>query len=179
MKFVAFFRNLNLGRPPAPTRAALEQAFSEAGATHARSFQTNGTLVYEARSLAAARRVLKSAQAALKADSGFAEPAFLRPMSQLAELVASAPFAGVDTASVYDCCVTFLGDKLAVPAGAPTTNTRGDVEVLAYTGSEALAVSRKFGASPGSPNAFIERTFGQPASTRAWSTLARLVAAHA
>ncbi len=31
-KFVVFFRNLNLGHPPAPTRAVFEAAFADAGA---------------------------------------------------------------------------------------------------------------------------------------------------
>ena len=37
MRFAAFFRNLNLGRPSCPTREQLESAFVEAGAGAAAS----------------------------------------------------------------------------------------------------------------------------------------------
>jgi uncharacterized protein (DUF1697 family) len=57
-KYAAFFRNLNLGRSNYPDRQGFEAAFLEAGAPHAASFLTNGTLVFEARSPAHARTVL-------------------------------------------------------------------------------------------------------------------------
>ncbi|NHN57147.1 hypothetical protein G9U51_15355 [Calidifontibacter sp. DB0510] len=46
---VAFFRNLNLGHPGSPDRLGLEAAFARAGADGIRSFQTNGTVAFEAR----------------------------------------------------------------------------------------------------------------------------------
>lgn len=35
-------------------------------------------------------------------------------------------------------------------------------------------VCRKFGASPGSPNAWLEHTLGVSATTRAWTTIVRI-----
>jgi uncharacterized protein (DUF1697 family) len=101
VKFAAFFRNLNLGRPPAPTRTVLEAAFTEAGAVNPCSFLTNGTVVFEAGTPAKAARVLKAVQAALRRD-GFDEPAALRDVDGLAALVASDPLAGVALDDVYD-----------------------------------------------------------------------------
>lgn len=77
VKFAVFFRNLNLGRPPAPTRAALEAAFAAAGAAHPCPFLTNSTVVFEAGTPAGAARILEAAQAALR-RAGFGEPAALR-----------------------------------------------------------------------------------------------------
>ena len=80
MKFVAFFRNLNLGRPPAPTRAQLESAFLDAGAESAESFLTNGPLVFVASWPDKARLIVIRACAFLQESTGFREPAFLRVM---------------------------------------------------------------------------------------------------
>ena len=46
---VAFFRNMNLGqaRSHSPTRPVLEDAFALAGAVGVRSFQTNGTVLFD------------------------------------------------------------------------------------------------------------------------------------
>lgn len=178
MKFAAFFRNLNLGRPPAPDRAQFEAVFIEAGAGSAASFLVNGTMVFEASSRRRAAQVLKQAQALLLAANGFEEPAFLRSLDDLAALVRSDPFAGIDKASVYERCVTFLHPKLILPEPVPKANARGDVQVLACTQTELLTTALKFGASPGSPNLFAEKAFGLPASTRAWNTVVRLVQRH-
>jgi uncharacterized protein (DUF1697 family) len=182
-KFVAFFRNLNLGRPPAPTRAVFEAAFADAGAVDPCSFLTNGTLVFGARTPAQARRILKAAQAALRRD-GFDEPAALRDMAGLAALVASDPLAGVALDDVYAPCATFLIGAPADGVSLPSTNAKGDmrvgdVRVVSWHDGMLLSLAYKLGTSAGSPNAFVERTLDVPATTRVWNTVVRLVRKHA
>ena len=177
-KFVAFFRNLNLGRPPAPTRAVLEAAFTEAGAANPCSFLTNGTVVFEAGSPAKAARIMKAAQATLRRD-GFKEPAALRDVAGLAALVASDPLAGVEMDGVYAPCATFLIGTPADGVSLPSANTKGDVRVVSWHDGMLLSLTYKLGSSAGSPNAFVERTLDVPATTRVWNTVVRLVRKHA
>lgn len=179
MKHAVFFRNLNLGRPRCPTRAQFEAAFLGAGAESAASFLTNGTLVFEARHKTAARKVLAQACEALAVECGLREPAFLRSVDHLAGLVALDPFGAVDRGSVYEVCVSFLHPKHIDLPALPLTAKRQDVEVLHATEGEAFSISRVVGNTPGSPNAFLEKLLGAPASTRAWNTVVRLVDKHA
>ena len=179
MKFVAFFRNLNLGRPPAPTRAQLESAFLDAGAASAESFLTNGTLVFETSTPAKARKIVKRAGAILQESNGFREPAFMRDLDYLAELVHRDPYAAVDRDSAYALGVTFLQQGLALPSEPPVENRKKDVLAVEYTQTEFLSLVYKFNSSPGSPNDFIEKAFGSPATTRVWNTICRLVKKHA
>ena len=181
MRYVAFFRNLNLGRRNCPDRAQFEQAFLETGASAASSFLTNGTMAFEARSRRAAEHILDAASASLAASCGLDEPAFLRGIDQLAALVETEPFRAIDPATVFACCVTFLHRDAAVAVAGklPSSTPRGDVEVIAITGSEALCIVRKLGKSPGSPNAFLEKALALPATTRVWNTVVRLVDKHA
>jgi uncharacterized protein (DUF1697 family) len=175
LKFVVFFRNLNLARPPAPTRAQFEGAFLTAGATSAESFLTNGTLVFAANTRIAADKVLKRACAVLQGLSGFKEPAFMRELAYLAGLVRREPFAAVERGVVYELCATFFDKDLVLPPDPPCENKRKDVLAVAYTPSEFLSVAYKLGASPGSPNAFFDKELGCPSTTRAWNTVCRLV----
>src|SRR5207247_6263844 len=161
---------LNLGRKNCPDRTQLEQAFVYAGADDAASFLTNGTVVFSLRSGASAARLLTKAATLLEAACGMREPGFVRPLAYLAELVAAKPFDGVDRSTVHECCVSFLHPKATVPADAVRATPRGDVQVMSFTGGEAFSLSRKLGKSPGSPNAFIERMLGLPATTRNWNT---------
>jgi uncharacterized protein (DUF1697 family) len=178
MKYAAFFRNLNLGRPNCPSRAQFEKAFVAAGAESAASFLTNGTLVFAARNKTQARKVLALASEALHAECGLKEPAYFRDLGHLAELVALDPFAAVERSSVYEVCVSFLDPKRITLPALPLVSRRGDVEVLRFTKGEALSVCRKIGNTPGSPNAFLEKLLGAPATTRAWNTVVRLVERH-
>ncbi|WP_092358451.1 DUF1697 domain-containing protein [Collimonas sp. OK242] len=179
MKYAAFFRNLNLGRPNCPNRAQLEAAFISAGADTATSFLTNGTVVFVAGSNARAAKILSLARQTLQAECGLTEPAYIRSVDYLAELVALDPFAVVDREQVYECCVSFLhADSSITPASLPLESKRRDLEIFRCTSSEALSVSKKIGNSPGSPNAFLEKLLGLPATTRSWNTVLRLVRKH-
>ncbi|WP_213953253.1 MULTISPECIES: DUF1697 domain-containing protein [unclassified Variovorax] len=177
MHHAAFFRNLNLGRPNSPTRAQFEQAFIDAGAAAAQSFLTNGTIAFDA----GARPVdalLDQAAQSLTACCGLCEPVFVRELASLAALADAAPFEGVDRASVYEFCITFLHADAVVPRNLPVISPRGDVQIVHVTDSEVLSVVHKFGQSPGSPNAYLEKTLGLPATTRAWNTVLRLLTRH-
>ncbi|MGK6309568.1 DUF1697 domain-containing protein [Variovorax sp. DT-64] len=178
MKYAVFFRNLNLGRPHCPTRAQFEAAFLAAGAESAASFLTNGTLVFEARNKTLARKVLGKASQTMAAECGLREPGFLRSVDHLAQLVALDPFARVDRENVYEVCVTFLDAKHPALPALPLVSKREDVELLSATEGEVFSISRVVGNTPGSPNAFLEKLLGTPASTRAWNTVVRLVGRH-
>jgi len=179
MRYAAFFRNLNLGRPNCPTRVQLESAFLEAGASEAQSFLTNGTIAFHAGGIRSAKKILAAASESMEASCGLAEPAFLREIPHLAALVDAQPFKSIDRDAVYECCVTFLHPKAAIPRGFPQASPRGDVKIVRVTDSEVLSVSYKPGKTPGSPNAFLEKALALPATTRAWNTVVRLVGKHA
>ncbi|MES2951324.1 MAG: DUF1697 domain-containing protein [Pseudomonadota bacterium] len=179
MAHAVFFRNLNLGHPRSPTKAQFEQAFLDAGAVTAQSFLTNGTLVFTTKPRANAAKLLADAASRLHTVCGLVEPGFLRTVAYLRELVAQQAFAAVDPASVYQCCATFLDPRVAVFPPVPFASKRADVEVLRFTMGEALSISRTVGNTPGSPNAFLEKHFGLPATTRNWNTVVRLVQKYA
>lgn len=178
MKHAVFFRNLNLGRANCPDRVQLESAFMSAGADTAASFLTNGTLVFSSKNQASARKVLARACRTLQAECGLREPAYLREVAHLGELVAGDPFTSVAPGSVYACCVSFLPAACTAPATWPRSSARGDVEILSITKTEVFSISRQIMKSPGSPNAFLEKLLGVPVTTRNWTTVVRLVAKH-
>jgi len=175
MRSAAFFRNLNLGRPGSPTRAQLEAAFLEAGATSAVSFLVNGTLVFDTAPEARPRAIAWSACERMRASCGLREPAFVRRVAELAELVRAEPFAGVDVAGDDLRCITFLGGHREVLPPFPFETPRADVAFIATTGAEVFSIARVVGKSTGSPNAWLERTLAAPATTRNWRTVVRLV----
>jgi uncharacterized protein (DUF1697 family) len=179
VKFAAFLRNVNLGRPGAPTRAQLEAAMEAAGAIAPQSFQTNGTVVFGARSLGGAERVLRKALKLLAVECDLAEPGCVRSLDELAALAATTAFDGYARDEVYEFVFSFACERGTVLTGTlPLDNATGNVRILALDDGNALGVSWKFGASPGSPNLFLEKTTGKPWTSRAIGTMQRLVAKH-
>jgi uncharacterized protein (DUF1697 family) len=165
VKYVAFFRNVNLGHPKSPTRIQLEEAFANAGAQSAQSFQTNGTLILAADNERTALKVTEAACRRLEAGCGLEEPVFICSFPHLAKLVADDPFAGVDLEDVYLCCASFMPSNAIIKVKAPLQSPSGDVEIIRVTSKTVLSIARKVGASPGSPTAFLEKMLC-PVTTR-------------
>ncbi len=178
MKLVTFYRNVNLGQPRSPTRAQLEGALAEAGAGSPQSFQTNGTVVFAAESLAVARDIVARAALTLASVCGLREPAFTVELERLAALVAEEPFAEVEAENLYGFNASFMADEHLARLSAPLLSPRGDVELIRVTPFVALSVSRRVGAGIGYPTPFLEKLLGAPATTRGWGTIERLVARH-
>lgn len=180
MKFAAFLRNVNLGRPGAPTRAQLEAAMNEAGAQGAQSFQVNGTVVFDARSPAGAERVLRKALKRLAVECALVEPGCVRSIEELAPLVDAEVFSPYDPDEVYEFVLSFSCQReVSLPGTLPLDNPANNVRLLAMANGNVLSVCWKRGASPGSPNLFLERTTGVPWTSRSIGTIRRLVAKHA
>ena len=174
-RYAAFLRNVNLGRPGSPTRDQLEAAFLDAGATSAASFQVNGTLVFAIPPGARPRALASRAAERMRESCGLREPMFVRAVAELEALVASAPFAGQVADGRDACCITFLGAPRRPLPALPLVTPRGDLELLRSDDTHVLSVSRWVGKSGGSPNAWLERHLGEPATTRNWRTVVRLV----
>lgn len=175
VRYAAFLRNVNLGRPNSPTRAQLEEAFLASGAAGAESFQVNGTLVFTVAPGARARAVATRACEAMRVSCGMREAVFVRSVEELRLLVLSDPFAGQVAEGRDACCITFIGAARRPMPALPLVTARGDLELLRADDAHVLSVSRWVGRSAGSPNAWLERTLGEPATTRNWRTVVRLV----
>jgi uncharacterized protein (DUF1697 family) len=174
-RYVAFLRNVNLGRPNSPSRERLERAFLDAGAASAASFQVNGTLVFAPGPGLRPRALAARACEAMRASCGLGEPVFVRRLAELHALVAADPFAGQVAEGLDACCISFLGAPRRPLPALPFVTARRDLELLHAADGHVLSVSRWVGRSAGSPNAWLERHLGEPATTRNWRTLLRLV----
>ncbi len=175
MQYAAFLRNVNLGRTHSPTRVQLESAFLASGAETAASFLVNGTLVFAPARGQRARAVASRACDALRASCGMREPVFVRSVDELRAIVAGDPFAGHVAQGRDALCISFLGAPRRTLPSLPLVSARADLELLAAGDTHVLSISRWVGSSAGSPNAWLERALGEPATTRNWRTVLRLV----
>ena len=117
---------------------------------------------------------VRRATANLRAACGLREPEFARTLDHLAALVAADPFAGAPD-DVYQQVVSFVPRAAGRTLSLPLATPRRDVEVVRVDAGEVFSVVRRIGTQAGPANAFLERLLGQPATTRSWGTVRRLV----
>ncbi len=172
--FVAFYRNMNLGHTNSPTRAMLEDTLRAAGASWARSFQTNGTVLIEVGDTSP-REVVNRAGPLLLTVSGYDDAVFVRPVDQLAAILERAPFTGTGDEHTYRETFTFFDSDQEFGAPLPWTNDRGDVRIIEIGGGVALSIIKRIATRAGSPTAEVEARLKVPATTRTAGTVKRLL----
>ncbi len=166
MLWVAFFRNLNLGHRGSPVRSQLEGAFTSAGAVSVRSFQTNGTVIFDPGDLVP-EAVVSAARPALAEAAGYDDIGPCQPVDVLAGIVAA--HAG----DAWDLLLNTFDRGAPMDALRPGAGlTPGLVCVDAGPG---WVLTRLVGAAdPIDPNPVIERLTGLRNTTRQLTTIVRL-----
>ena len=175
MLYVALLRNVNLGQPKSPTRAQLESAFLHAAASTAASFLSNGTLVFSVAPSQSAQETADHACEYLSRVCGLNEPAFTHSLHELAQFVAKDPFSGFDNVHVAERAATFFAPMAGKVVPTPIESARKDCLVFRVEAGVAFSVTWEVNGKIGYPTPVLEKALNQPATTRSWTTIVRLV----
>lgn len=169
---VVFYRNLNLGHVGSPNREQLEGALNRSGASHVKSFQTNGTVLLKAED---PERVVAEAASELVATAGYDDAAIVRTLADLERVLAMGVFEKHQSPSTYRETVTFFQGGKEPGWSTPWTNSHDDVDVLHVGDGIALSLIRKPRNSAGNPTFELERATGGVATTRTRGSIDRLL----
>ena len=165
-RYVAFFRNLNLGqrRSHSPTRPELLDAFARAGGIEASNFQVNGTIIFHTAGDAAAAQALGDATVReLTPVCGYDDAVLVRPAEWILGLeLDTGPSAEV---SFFDGPEPFPERLPWEVEGAGLTVVRADA---------LHAVSLNDAESSTGATWALERRLGTPVTSRGVPTISRL-----
>ncbi|MEZ5089067.1 MAG: DUF1697 domain-containing protein [Micropruina sp.] len=179
-RHVAFFRNMNLGqaRSHSPTRPVLEAAFERAGAVRVRSFQTNGTVLFDPLGRSAAR-VIADVRDTLAEQVGYTEIAPSQPLPELVSLVRQAQ-AVVSADEHRAITATFFEPLLESVTGmdwaAVGTRIHPSGTTVVASGTGWVVTRYVMG---GDPTVAVQAQLGAKATTRTLGTVQRLLRAAA
>jgi len=166
---VGFLRNVNQGQRGHPTTADILAAFADAGAPDAVTFQSNGTVVFDATDPA---EVVRDAAQALEARTGLRRAACALPLSEVARIVdahAAQPDADRREVSFH------AGERIDLDD--PTlTGIAAQRRCRVVDAGDGWAVSVNDRRGEGNATPTIEEVTGRPATSRGLPTLVRLVA---
>lgn len=172
--YVGFVRAVMIGRDGLH-RTVLLDLLAAAGAANPVSYITTGNVSFEA----AQDRVddiVADVEHRIGTVVSRPTPVFVRTRDELRDMTAGDPFADAPFPDAEAREVVFLRDRVP-DVDLPIRSARGDVMVFARSERELFSVSRRVDGTLRSPGGTIERLTGQRVTTRAWSTVTRIVVA--
>jgi len=173
-RYYAFLRGINVGGHKVVSMADLTRAFESLGLESVRTHIQSGNVVFETRR--GARAVLmKQIGAALHDLIGSEVALFLRTAAELEALAAGDPFPAAHPQPDDRLYVTFLPAKPRAMPPLPLWSPQKDVEIIAARGADLFSLGHAYRDHYGFPNAFIEKQFGVPATTRNRKTIVKLL----
>ncbi len=173
--YVALLRAINVAGHACVKMDRLREAFAAVGCRNVRTYIQSGNVVFDSPARSPEAIIAKLAaqlQTLLGAEPGIA----LRTLAEVENLVRQAPFHDIEPGEDLKLYVAFLCQAPRIKPQFPLTSLKEAVEALRMTDRDVFVVSRrKKNGSFGFPNNFVEEALGVSATTRNWSTVAKLV----
>lgn len=174
-KYIALLRGINVGGHRSISMEDLRRTFTSAGCENVTTYIQSGNVVFEAADRDTTS-IIEMIEQRLLDMLGSEASIIVRTVPEFQRIVDLNPFGtltGEDGAKPY---VTFLATELGHRPTLPLISPKEDVEVFHIVGRDLFSLSREYKGRYGFPNAFIEKQFGIPATTRNWTTVNKLLA---
>ena len=173
-RHVGFVRNVMIGREGLHRQVLLD-LFSDAGAEAPRSYISTGNVSFSIPETDLPH-LIASVEEGIATIIGRPEEVFVRRIRSLEHLVASDPFAGSPYPDTVERTVSFLPpDADLSTLVLPVESRSGRVCMFATTEEEVLSAGRSVGGRTEGAGGLVERTLGCRITSRAWSTVLRIV----
>jgi uncharacterized protein (DUF1697 family) len=174
--YVALLRAVNVGGRGLVKKEALRDAFAQAGGADVRTFIASGNVLFEA-DPARVEAIVAGARRRLRAVLGAEPVVMVRSATDLARLLRTGPFAGVDAPAIVKRYILFLAGAPARRPRLPLTQPKEELDIVHVAACDCWVVSRrKPSGMYGFPSLFVEDALGVQSTARSWSTVTKLAA---
>jgi uncharacterized protein (DUF1697 family) len=169
-RYVAFLRGINVGGHQTVKMADLRRHVEGLGFDDVTTYGASGNVRFET-SARGDQRIRRRLQVALRSTLGLEAEVMLRSVPELERVVRLDPFGARPRSSGVPY-VSFVSRPIRNPPRLPALSQNSDVEIILVRGADVFSWALPgHGHRYGYPNSFVERLFGQPATTRNWSTV--------
>lgn len=155
-------------------RTVLLEAVAAAGGENPVSYVSTGNVTFDLEPDQVAE-LQSGLEDRIASVIGRHEPVFIRTFAALAEMHERNPFEPPPFADVHERVVTFCPMPVAELLDLPFVTERSDLSIFAAAGSELFSANRLVAGRTRAPGGIIERMLGTRVTTRAWSTIERIV----
>jgi uncharacterized protein (DUF1697 family) len=172
-RYVALLRAVNGGQVNTILKEDLRSLFTESGAGWAETYITSGNVVFEC-SPTRLGAILQKAHDRLRQRHKIEQPIIVRTLAELAAL-GEAGIPLIRRPDYIGVTATFLSLRAKTVPVLPLSSRRGDICVFEIRKDVVLSHRFKVNGNAGDANAFAERLFGVPSTSRSWNTVQGLV----
>lgn len=172
-RYIAFLRAINVAGHAIVKMTDVNKAFVAAGCKDVKTVIQSGNVLFavEGNAEAAFEKIHSRLKTLIGADATI----MFRTHRAIRSLVAADPFRAVQAGPELKLYVSFLSGRPAAKPKLPLVLGKEGLEAFRIEGQEAFILSRrKSNGFFGFPNNFIEKELGVAATTRNWTTVARI-----
>ncbi len=174
--YIAFLRAVNVGGRTGKMEP-LRALFAELGLDDVRSYIQSGNVFFttdETDRAALTGRIEQHLEQAL----GYAVPVMLRTVEEVAKLVESDPFAGIEVTPEVRLCVVFLSEPLPADLEFPVRSPKGDWEIVSATpGAACTVLHLRDGRMNTNPATMFPKSYRGQGTSRFFHTTVKILAA--
>jgi uncharacterized protein (DUF1697 family) len=172
--YVAFVRAVMIGREGLHRQVLLD-VFADSGAQRAASYISTGNVSFELADDDQLDELVDTVERGVTGVVGRETEVFVRSIDELSAIHRRQPFAATPFPEFQDAIVIMFRDRVPERLRLPIESPRGDWVVFAAGPREVFAVVRDVDGRRQSPGGVIERLAGERMTSRAWSTIDRIV----
>jgi uncharacterized protein (DUF1697 family) len=174
MKFVVFFRGINVGGHKKAPMADLKAMFSKMGFENVKTLLNSGNVVFETDKIEEGD-LIKKIDENFQKSFGFESKIMVRTMEQIQKLVDLKPFEEIDVDKDTRLYVSFLPEETDSSLKLPYTSPNGDFKILQKTNREVFSVLNLKNTRSVDAMAFLEKEYGKDITTRNWNTVMKII----
>ena len=168
MKYIVFFRGINVGGHKKTPMAELKKMFSQMGFTKVNTFLNSGNVIFETEPLQESE-LHKKIDENFRKHFGFESKIMIRSEEQIQDLIALNPFQEIESHKDITLYVSFLPSKIEGKIGLPYEEK--GFKILQKTAREVFSVVNVKIKPSVKAMSFLEKQFGPDLTTRNWNTV--------
>lgn len=173
MKYVAFFRGINVGGHHKVPMSRLKQLLVESGYKHPISILNSGNIIFENRKKSTSE-MEDQLEVLLKNEFGFEVPTIVKNAESLKDLYTTSPFNDVGSKELKHF-ITFLKNPKSKIPDLPIYSEDGFFKIIAIQDNVVLSMLDLSNSKTVKAMKVLEDHFGKDITTRNWNTLSRLI----
>jgi uncharacterized protein (DUF1697 family) len=173
-KYLAFLRAINVGGHNKIKMEDLKKLFISLGYKNVGTVIQSGNVIFETSEKSVVKitaKVEKKINEFMKKDI----KVFVRTHSELSKIIKSNPFGKIKADDEIKTYVFFLYNEPERKLKLPLESPNKEVKVFRKTNLNLFILVKKIPGKASSPNEFMEKTFGVPATARNWNVVCNIV----
>ncbi|HCC08192.1 MAG TPA: DUF1697 domain-containing protein [Clostridiales bacterium] len=174
VEYIAFLKGINVSGQKMIKVRDLNDLFIKLGLKKVKTYIQSGNVRFESDESNKAELV-NLMEKEIHNAFGYNPTVILKTIKEIEDLVDESPFKNIGSESKAKMYITFLASVPTKEYELPLVSSMKDVKVFKVFNEIVLSIVIENNERYYSPNSFIEKELGVPATTRDWETISKLI----